>query len=580
MICLAAGWKTSTRKLPLLRSMQARGPMGFIRFRWSTKVGTTYRTAGDAALTSKLMKKTFTLLSLLMVLSTSDSSAQNYQPINSHSLQVFYQENNFAQGEDYNMWGTRIDSVSTSSNGDTIYYNYPIVRDTIVEYELYDGSCAWWNAPNWNGYETRIDTNGNAYFRNSFGDSLLIRFSEQLSGSWEAYRFANGDSLVATITDITWVDDAWISDSVKTIEFIRYSTNGIVTDPMNHVTLEIYRSHGFRRMIDFVRFPVHDEPIYQVDPNSINVNSVPYRVGNEYRATPHVGDGYFEYSRLDYVSSPAYHGSSTSRLITDVSTNGQGQVVVYWQENSQSYSFDQVPSNISPYGYTYELHTSDVQIVTYSEIYTSNPDSSFKTLMRNYDDINMMPREKWTGYVYNLSESEECPNTVTTSNCWGPIGWEPDNGDSCLWAPIFFKCNGGNNQTFMAYVGDYGSSSWQTDWGASTQYSAYTGYSYLKVGDFVCGEYAMVGIEENQRPKFSIYPNPTNGVFQMQLSDWNGAKDFSVTVYDMLGRMVENLNPQTSTIEIDASAWPNGFYSVSLINERSAQYSERLVVQH
>ncbi|MBI1288299.1 MAG: T9SS type A sorting domain-containing protein [Flavobacteriales bacterium] len=103
------------------------------------------------------------------------------------------------------------------------------------------------------------------------------------------------------------------------------------------------------------------------------------------------------------------------------------------------------------------------------------------------------------------------------------------------------------------------------------------GTSCINDPDLQCG-YTAIG--NSEKAEFPIYPNPTNGVFQMQLSDWNGAKDLSVTVCDKLGRRMESLKPQTSTIEIDASAWPNGVYSVSLINQSGAQHTERLVMQH
>jgi hypothetical protein len=519
------------------------------------------------------MTRALTTISLVWA---SVGFCQNYQPLVRNSLQVFYQESYFAQGEEYNMWGTRIDSV-VSINGDSTYYNYPIVRDTIVEYGN-GGECVWWDAPNWNGLETRIDGNGNAYFRNSFGDTIRIYFRAQLGESWEAYRFDNGDSLIASVSSIDWLNDGWMEDSVKTIEFIRYSPSGIVPDPMNHVSFELYKSHGFRKMIDFVRFPSHVEPIYQVDPNTINSNSVPYKVANELRATPNVGDGFYKKTRWEAIDCCELHETFTSGLALAI-TGNSAQLTVHWQRNSQIHDVVYVPNNY-PLLPPWESTWSGIQSQQVTEIYVENNDSTYRTLKLDSDGSNLMPREKWSGYIFNNSH-ENCPPTVTVSPCWGPIEWSPEStNDDCLNGPIFFKCLSGSEQTFVPYVGFIANSNWNVDYSAPTAYSYNSGYEYLKAGNVLCGEFAMVGMTNHNDNNLSIKPNPAKGYFEIKLPTRSGNGVHQVVIYDVLGQIRSTFNFESITTHVDVSEWPNGVYYVVMTSNSGSLHNETVLVQH
>jgi hypothetical protein len=324
--------------------------------------------------------------------------SQNYQPIYSNSLQVFYQEKElsywgeYEDGFGFNMWGTRIDSLLVESNRDSVFYNYPIYRDTTG-----DNHCIWWHAPNWNGTNTRIDAIGNAWFQNKFGESILIRFEETVSATWLAYTYPNGDSLIGTIESTDWVDDSWITDSSKTITLTRLSSGQVVEDSINQTFFEIYKNYGFRTMVDFTKFPTTFEQIFQVDPNTINLNSPPFKQGqNNYlgsgKPKPELGDGNFY--RISSFSLPSYAASSnsTSKLFTDIDSSAlDGSLVVTSTVNSS-------PSN------------SNTEVL----IFIPNPDTIYKTLIsESFGEIEgtFLPRMGGTAYRYNPG-SDSCGATV------------------------------------------------------------------------------------------------------------------------------------------------------------------------
>ena len=99
--------------------------------------------------------------------------------------------------------------------------------------------------------------------------------------------------------------------------------------------------------------------------------------------------------------------------------------------------------------------------------------------------------------------------------------------------------------------------------------SANTGY--------VCGQGGKIykyslpnGIENyNEINSLAIYPNPSNGKFQVSITKNNqaiGVKD--VKVYDMVGRVIwESNSPSGNTFNVDISGYATGIYYLNAISE-------------
>lgn len=499
-------------------------------------------------------------LTLTMVLQTAFGYGQNYQPINSNSLQVFYQTpsfplNTWGDSEGGNMWGTRIDSVSLSLNGDSLYHNYRIFRDTAAE--MGNSECVWGNAPNWNGLYSRLEPLGAMWFYNQSGDSIKLDYAGSLNSDWLTYTYENGDSLVAKVIDVQWVEDEWISDSVKTIAFTRYS-NGISTnDITNDVRLELYKSAGFRKTVDFAKFPFDSIPIHRADLNSINMYSRIY--STSLGMPPTVGDGFYRVTRTQHYNYGTLSSQSQSLVseriteVTPLGLNGQFSATVIRNTSSGSQVLNVV--------YDLVLDT-------------------FVTLVQKYEGGNLMPRQEGSIYHYSIA-----PLVGGSDNCLYPVVSINYNGGYSTSPCISFETNEcwGGEERFAPYIGlierySYIDDGWCS--GSGDIYSSY--YRYLKVGDLECGDYAMVGIEELQEVVFTLYPNPATHSFRIQLSDSSSPtpEGILVSVTDVLGRTIANLEPQTLNLELNVSDWPNGIYFVSVTDRNGGSYSERLMVQH
>ncbi|MDB4534790.1 lamin tail domain-containing protein, partial [Vicingaceae bacterium] len=80
------------------------------------------------------------------------------------------------------------------------------------------------------------------------------------------------------------------------------------------------------------------------------------------------------------------------------------------------------------------------------------------------------------------------------------------------------------------------------------------------VGTSTCENVSTVGINESKQNVTSIYPNPTNGIFTVELSTIeNGAR---IEIYSVVGQQIINQKVTKNQTIIDLSNYDNGIYFV------------------
>ncbi len=485
------------------------------------------------------------------------SVGQNYQPINSNSLQVFYQEAPYWWVSGANMWGTRVDSVANLNSSDTAYYNYPIYRDTVEQF----GGCMTPNLPNWNGVVTKL-IEGSTYFFNSNSDSIKINHTASIESSWKAYDYPNGDSIMANIESVWWVEEDWMSDSVKIISFTRYSNGSVVVDPINNETLQLYKTSGVRKAFDFYNFPNDVVELYRVDINSINLNAPGYfEEGHPGKPTsqPVQDDLFYKVTECSgsYLCNFSQHDES--KLILSVTSNQSGLITssVLWNRQTLGNPF-----------------LSSTITVEYEEA----PDT-FQLLHQ----AGNMPKELGAGYTYlfiEIGEGQEyCSIPVVSATGWDVYHLSTQGNDTCL-VPDFAECAQPYAEWFSGKYG-YLASEWVVEDGFCNQFADYNYYfTSLRRNGVECGNQFMVNIDENNKTTFNLYPNPATETVQIQLKQ---QEEVEVIVTDVLGREVYREIPRSTrndTMQFDVSGWPNGIYLVSVINQKGIRSTQRLVVQH
>lgn len=90
---------------------------------------------------------------------------------------------------------------------------------------------------------------------------------------------------------------------------------------------------------------------------------------------------------------------------------------------------------------------------------------------------------------------------------------------------------------------------------------------------------ALGAINTAQYAGFSMYPNPSNGIFTVNFNNSHNNK-IRIDIYNMLGEIVfsdSNIEPQPS-FEIDLSSIPKGLYFINL-NDGQKNYAEKMMIR-
>ena len=83
------------------------------------------------------------------------------------------------------------------------------------------------------------------------------------------------------------------------------------------------------------------------------------------------------------------------------------------------------------------------------------------------------------------------------------------------------------------------------------------------------------GVNNIKQSQFNLYPNPTNGIFVIELEE---NSKYEVTVIDILGKTVYTSSINDMNTTIDLSGFEKGVYTVELKDENS-KYTEKLIVE-
>jgi len=90
-----------------------------------------------------------------------------------------------------------------------------------------------------------------------------------------------------------------------------------------------------------------------------------------------------------------------------------------------------------------------------------------------------------------------------------------------------------------------------------------------------CG---FVSVEEIEFSDLSIYPNPSTGIFNIDLSNVSGQVE-RVEVYDALGSLLQSKEIVTiDNIEVDLSSFENGSYLISIWNASGQRVTRPIVL--
>lgn len=123
--------------------------------------------------------------------------------------------------------------------------------------------------------------------------------------------------------------------------------------------------------------------------------------------------------------------------------------------------------------------------------------------------------------------------------------------------------------------------------GATTQFYACTGSGFYQVeitNNYGCKAISTPfgcpnAIEENISSNIKIYPNPTDGIFTLEMRGQDiGKTDYKIEIFNYLGQEIYDQEILMKKTEIDLSNKPKGIYFV-LINTEERTYISKVVIQ-
>ncbi len=137
--------------------------------------------------------------------------------------------------------------------------------------------------------------------------------------------------------------------------------------------------------------------------------------------------------------------------------------------------------------------------------------------------------------------------------------------------------------SLSAYAGTEFEVVFETRMGFSKAADPTSGFPFLSQGDnafvdnLIFSEFPVGVAENNPKPAFAIYPNPTDGFVTLQLKN---TKNESVTieVLNIVGEVVYSLTKNLSSVSIDLSSQPNGIYLLK-VTTNEQQTVEKLIKQ-
>ncbi len=90
----------------------------------------------------------------------------------------------------------------------------------------------------------------------------------------------------------------------------------------------------------------------------------------------------------------------------------------------------------------------------------------------------------------------------------------------------------------------------------------------------------LIGIEEENKIDFSIYPNPNNGSFNISL-DGQSENNLDIVVKNILGQIVNenNITKSTNSIDLNLQHLKKGVYIIDLLDNNYVVNTGKIIIK-
>lgn len=314
---------------------------------------------------------------------------------------------------------------------------------------------------------------------------------------------------------------------------------------------------------------------------------------------------------IRWSQSPFYNALCPQGSVTGCVATAMGQIMRYWKYPSTGTSnwcyYDQPPTYQENYG---ELCDEfDTVHYIWSAMPTAISSSNYEIAKLLYDcgvsvDMDYSPSES-SSYV--MGHTRSALNSYPTYfgyNASTIQGVLQSKYATSAWASLIEnELNNGRPVQYQGADSAYGGHSWVCDgyntsgqfhmnWGWAGQDNGYyapaklaptgSGYnfSYANVGAIIGIEPpGALGVAEvSAQPSIKVYPNPSNGMFNVEITSLTGNPQ--ITVYNVLGQQVYGSKLNVTQTTLNLGAQPKGVYIYRVMDENGNPISTgRLVIE-
>jgi hypothetical protein len=476
------------------------------------------------------------IILLICLISSIKSFGQNYQTVVSDRIAFF-------ENQQKNVNSLRIDSVTF--HADSILYPFTVIQQ--ISDECYSVMKASWIGP-----KIIIEQTGVNYFFNSSNDTIILNTTAKLSDKWIAFRMADSLIIEATVIGHDTLSFLGVNDSVKTIGFQAYDKKMTPLNlDINNVHVLISQNYGFVKTLNFFSFPFQNSDAWQFMEEH-------HLIGISH---PKMGFQNLTWMEVhDFQVGDEFHVLEENRYLGDGYT--VKSIYKYLERNDY-------PDSIV---YTYSLLKSRHSNLSFHQPYEFI-DDVFKEVIKPDAEFDKLPGEPNLGNGFASNNSfmkNSTPFSKFTS--WG-FDYYVISNDSCWhqvhtdWHCLFV----------YEYIKGFGGPYYYCDHSVGKEERTLV---YSKKGEISQGTPLVItGVPDtHEMLQIKIFPNPATGYVNVVIA--NGIySDYSISLYDVQGRMVKSLNLEMRNAKLDISEFVPGLYVVKIRDKEAIIKVEKLVIR-
>jgi len=450
----------------------------------------------------------------------------------------------------------RIDSFTTSGT-DSIFFNFkkfvpnPFNPTSQCSRTLqHTGSM---------GIQILKYANGDFCFLNTDSDSIFIQSAASVNDTWTMYRFNNGNTIEATLNNISATSFIGVTDTVKTITLqARDSLHNTFAHPLNNKTLAFSKNYGFVQTLNLLDFP-NDTLTYaiygQTNPavgqqNLTARDLFNFSVGDIFQTLYDQNAPWFNYKIYTSYKVLSKYTSANSDTVIYIDSIYQVRVQTdTFLVTSRIVAYDSIAS--LPYIFS-ELQEFDKLPGEPAYPFTAVNNGSFQ---QGYSPVLNKRFKRISPYEKYVMFSDSCWNDPIIDGypCWEE-SYEGIGG-------TFFTtdCQSMIYHTSSQVVYYHqGADSWGTP----------VNFDSLLSSTFD---------PDAVPPAIQFYPNPFTSSLQLHFKNSVAGKPYTLILVDILGNEILRIADIRADITIERNDLSGGVYFYSLFNEKQKVASGKLV---